>query len=115
MLLRSDPAELVCCAPFCVPTAYLLHDDECCCPKEIDCTSISRKCQVDADCGDDPAMRCCTENDCGVGVCVACSDLEQCVASKCPGKLQQMVLEQAHFAFSRSNHRTEHNGQHYSA
>ena len=62
----------------------MLEGDDCCCPDpdDIDCSSITRKCRADADCGD-PAMRCCTENNCGVGVCVPCSDLDECVQSKC--------------------------------
>ena len=74
----------MCCDPYCVPTSYMLQDDECCCPDpdDIDCSSITRKCRVDADCGD-PAMRCCTENNCGVGVCLPCSALDECVQSKC--------------------------------
>lgn len=82
----------LCCSGYCVPEAYQVDEEDCCCPERVDCSTIHSKCERDEDCGDRPRMHCCWDTGCSdLGVCILVEDLEECNSSKCMWLMQAML------------------------
>lgn len=77
----------MCCWGYCVPEAYQINEEDCCCPEHIDCSSVdidSNACKRDEDCPG-KHMHCCWDPDCAAdhGICIFVEEMEECTTSKC--------------------------------